>query len=123
MTLFFALSQNSLEIYTDSYHFENLLFSLDSDTSVLQLHNKFAGIWQQLYNKYILTSSQIILILKTRASFTDTRIISIWCRSHCMFVPNVSFRVLTQEQFADSSSKLEPEIIYSQAPKIGWKNG
>jgi hypothetical protein len=122
MTLFFVLSQNFLEIYFEQYHFENLIFSIDSDTKVLQLHDKFADIWQQLYDKYIVKSSQIKLILKTKASFTDTRIISIWCRSHCMFKPNISFEVLTQDQFESKSADMEGAIIYSQVPKIGLKS-
>lgn len=122
MTLYFILSQNSLEVYFNNYYFENLVFSLDSDVNVLQLHDKFVNIWQQLYDKYISKSSQIKLVLKTKASFTDTRIISIWCRSHCMFQPDVDFEVLTQEQFVNKNKNLESEIIYSQAPKIGWKN-
>ena len=122
MTLFFVLSQNSLEIYFEQCNFENLVFSLDSDAKVLQLHDKFANIWQQLYDEYIVKSSQIKLILKAKASFTDTRIISIWCRSHCMFEANVSFEVLSLLQFQAKSQDLQSEIIYSQAPKIGWQN-
>jgi hypothetical protein len=122
MTLFFVLSQNSLEVYSEQYHFEYLVFSLDSDTKVLQLHDKFANNWQQLYDKYIVKSSQIKLILKPKASFTDTRIVSIWCRSHCMFQPNMNFEVLTQEQFESKSEDMESAIIYSQAPKIGSKS-
>ncbi len=123
MTLFFVLSQNSLEIYTEQLEFESLIFSLDSDTKVLQLHDKFANIWLQLYDKYIVKYSQIKLILKLKASFTDTRIVSIWCRSHSMFVPNVSFEVLTQHQLEmqNQTTYLETQIIYSQAPKIGSK--
>jgi hypothetical protein len=121
MTLFFVLSQNSLEVYDHKYFFENLIFSLDSDTKVLQLHDKFTNIWQQLYDKYINNSSQIILILKPKASFTDTRIISIWCRSHCMFEQNVTFEVLTQDQLENKSLNSQSEIIYSQVPKIGAK--
>ena len=121
MTLFFVLSQNSLEVYEEQFDFENLIFSLYSDTRILQLHDKFANIWQQLYDKYIVKSSQIKLILKPRASFTDTRIVSIWCRSHCMFEPSFSFEVLTHEQFETKSQYEINEIVYSQAPKIGMK--
>jgi hypothetical protein len=121
MTLFFVLSQNSLEVYGGQYHFEKLVFSLDSDTKVLQLHDKFAAIWQQLYDNYIVKTSQIQLILKSKASFTDTRIISIWCRSHCMFDASVIFEVMTQEQFEDQNQSAKTQIIYSQAPKIGVK--
>jgi hypothetical protein len=122
MALFFVLSQNSLEIYTEQYEFEKLVFSLDSDTKVLQLHNKFESIWQQLYDEYIIKSSQLKLILKPKASFTDTRIISIWCRSHALFAKDVSFEVVTLQQYEDLDKNQKSEIIYSQAPKIGWKN-
>ena len=122
ITLFFVLSQNSLEVYCDKYHFEDLVFSFDSDTKVLQLHDKFADIWQQLYDKYISKSSQIKLILKPKASFTDTRIISMWCRSHCLFNPGVTFQIITNQQLENDSKNNDTEIVYSQAPKIGSKN-
>jgi hypothetical protein len=121
MTLFFVLSQNSLEVYYQEYHFENLVFSLDSDKEVLQLHDKFTNIWQQLYDKYISKSSQIKLILKPKASFTDTRIVSIWCRSHTMFNTSVKFGVVN-EQIESQIENFKNQIIYSQAPKIGRKS-
>jgi hypothetical protein len=122
MILFFVLSQNALEVYSQQYEFEKLVFSLDSDTKVLQLHDKFESIWQQLYDEYIVNSSQIKLILKAKASFTDTRIVSIWCRSHVLFCANNSFEVLTQQQLEGLNHQTENQIIYSQEPKIGCKS-
>lgn len=122
MTLFFVLSQNSLDVYYQKFYFENLVFSLDGDTKVLQLHDKFINIWSQLYDKYIVKSSQIKLIIKPKASFTDTRIVSIWCRSHCLFNPTVRFEVLKLSQFENDGPNFESGIIYSQAPKIGCKS-
>jgi hypothetical protein len=121
MTLIFALSQNSLEIYQDKYEFELLIETIDSDQKVLQLHDKFETIWVKLYEKYISNADKIILVINPKASFTDTRIISIWCRSHCMFDPKIDLQILTYEQFESQNNISNQEIIYSQAPKIGSK--
>jgi hypothetical protein len=118
MTLIFALSQNSLEVYEDKYEFESLIYSVDSDDKVLQLHDKFETIWTKLYDKYITKTTKIVINIKPKASFTDTRIVSIWCRSHCMFNPQISL-VINGENTDNSNA----EIIYSQAPKIGSKVG
>jgi hypothetical protein len=121
MTLIFALSQNSLEIYQDKYELENLIETVKSDQKVLQLHGKFESIWAKIFENYVSKATNLVLIIKPKASFTDTRIISIWCRSHCMFETKVELQILTLEQFESQNNDANKEIIYSQAPKIGSK--
>jgi hypothetical protein len=121
MTLIFALSQNSLEIYQDKYEFESLIETIDSDQKVLQLHDKFESTWIKLYDKYVSKADKLVLIIKPKASFTDTRIISIWCRSQCMFDPKVELQILTLEQFESLNIEINNTIVYSQLPKIGSK--
>jgi hypothetical protein len=118
MTLIFTLSQNSLEIYKDKYEFESLIYSVDNGIKVLQLHDKFETIWTKLFDKHITKATKIVINIKPKASFTDTRIISIWCRSHCMFNPITSL-IINGESVEKNVSK----IIYSQDPKIGSKAG
>jgi hypothetical protein len=122
MTLFFVISQNSLEIYQDQIGLESLVFSKISGDKILQLHDKFAQIWQDLYLEYISKANVLEVVISPKASFTDTRIVSIWCRSHCMFSPKVTLTIRKgQPQTQTIESKQTSEILYSQEPKIGSK--
>jgi hypothetical protein len=122
MALIFLLSQNSLEVYDELCSFDCLIDSINTDGRVLQLHDKFDQLWSRLYSQHIAKCTEINIVLMPKASFTDTRIISIWCRSHCFFNPKVDLKIQTQVEFESQLSRFETDIIYSQAPKIGSKN-
>jgi hypothetical protein len=125
MTLFFVLGQNFLEVYAQKYEFEGLIEDIRSYDQILELSSKFESLWQKLYPDYIQNATKLALILQNRSGFTDTRVVSMWCRTKCMFDANCTFEVLTQEQYENLGENLENNlknnIQYSQAPKIGVK--
>ena len=138
MTLFFVLGQNFLEVYANKYQFEGFIEDIRSYDQILELSTKFESLWQKLYPNYIQNATKIILIILPRAGFTDTRVVSIWCRSKVMFDTEsdikfgCTFEICTQEQYNnlvnpsnDLSQNLDQiqithsNIQYSQMPKIG----
>ena len=126
MTLFFVLGQNFLEVYANKYEFEGLIEDIRSYDQILELSTKFEAIWYKLYPNYIQSATKIILIILPRAGFTDTRIVSIWCRSKVMFDTEhpCIFEIYTKEQYENQNKENrrdynQTNIQYSQMPKIG----
>ncbi len=105
---------------------------LDSEKSVLNKQKKLIPrlnlcdrsdmdleqIWQFLYPKYIESSNNLVLNIKDKASFTDTRLLSIWCRSEVFFSnqKGIPKTFITQKNGEVQESG---EITYLAQPSIG----
>jgi hypothetical protein len=113
MKLIFVLGQNYIDLYEGSVHIDNLKYSYNSDTKRLNLTERFQEIWQKNFI-LIKVSKELELHIKKGASFTDTRIIAMWCRSNSMFNKKATFKTIKDDESSD-------QISYIQQPKITIK--
>jgi hypothetical protein len=111
MKLIFVLGQNYLDLYDESLHLDNLKYSYNSDAKRLDLAERFEEIWQKNYI-LIKLAKELELHIKEGASFTDTRIVSLWCRSNSMFNKKTTFKIFKGDESTN-------EIQYTREPKIG----
>ena len=110
--LIFFLNKDFLEIYRSSIQLSNLIYDCRSNSRQLNLALEFENIWKNIYDEFVLDTSEFELIISADAGFTDTRIIAIWCRSEVMFNTTKSLKIIKDGQILE-------QIQYSQKPKIG----
>ena len=126
---------NSLKIYrSDLVNADlKLIFEKEKHQGRLNLAVAFSRIWQDLYKSHIENSSNLILIIGNEASFSDSRIMHIWLKSHQLF-KNCLIKTLRVDRqlnqrdfnnfcksglggFADTDL-----LLYSGEPRIGKYN-
>lgn len=132
MKLIFVLSQNSLDLYGSKVEFEHLIDYIDSFEERLNLNDNFMTFWQKHYDTTIQNAAQIELQIQSKASFSNTRVVSVWCRTWAMF-QNKPFEISNDKSNHKSISetaneldnqtniKTKNEIKYSGNPTIGKK--
>jgi hypothetical protein len=99
----------------------------------IRLYTIFGAIWEELLDSVKgLEISDLVLIIGPQAGFTDSRIIYMWLKSHALFYPNSSIKVIKSADTIDLNNlkksdyegllaQATVELQYGQEPRIGVK--